>query len=207
MEIKHPEWLQIELDNQKLYGYNQSWYGTRSQRASGCGPTTAAMVLLYLNKREAGPLPYQNDSIPSITKALEEVWDFVTPGWLGLNSTGKFCRGAEAFLHYHGLNWQCRRLSITAFRSKRKSLYQVVDFLEEGLTSDCPIAFLNLHKGQATSLETWHWIVLVALSYEERQNRYLATCYDGGRCLTFDLENWLTTTKLGGGFVYITSGK
>lgn len=205
MQIRHPEWLQIENDNQKWYGYDQDWYLSSFQRTRGCGPTVAAMLLMYLNRREAEPLPYMGHNISSITKVLEHVWDFVTPGWLlGLNSTKKFCQGVEKLMGSYGLNWRCRRLSVTAFRSKRASLSQVVQFLEDGIAADCPIAFLNLHKGQAIDLESWHWIVLIALSYDEQQNRYLVTGYDGGRPLTFDLGLWLETTKLGGGFVYIT---
>lgn len=205
MEIRHPEWLQIEADNLRLYGYDQEWYKTSFQRTRGCGPAAAAMLLLYLNKREAEPLPYRSRSISSITEALENVWNFVTPGWLlGLNSTAKFCQGVEALMRHYGLSWQCRRLSITAFKARRAPLLQVVQFLQEGIASDCPIAFLNLHKGQETALESWHWIVLVALTYDASQERYLATCYDGGSLLTFDLGLWLKTTRLGGGFVYIT---
>jgi len=205
MEIKHPEWLQLETDNLKLYGYNQEWYGTSFQRTRGCGPTAGTMLLLYLNRREAGPLPYQSHSVPSITEALENVWTFVTPGWLlGLNSTGKFCKGMKDLFRHYRLGWRCRKLSITVFRSKRASLSEVVKYLEDGITSDCPIAFLNLHKGRVTALDSWHWIVIVALSYDASQNRYMATCYDGGRSITFDLGLWLETTRLGGGFVYIT---
>lgn len=206
MEIKHPEWLQVVTDNPILYGYNQNWYKTSFQRTRGCGPTAAAMLLLYLNRREAEPLPYQGQSISRITEVLENVWTFITPGWLfGLNSTGKFCRGMEALVGYYGLSWQCHKLSITASRSKRPSLSQMVKFLEEGMASDCPIAFLNLHKGQVTRIESWHWITLVALSYDESQHCYMATCYDGGYSLTFDVGLWLETTRLGGGFVYVTS--
>lgn len=206
VEIKHPEWLQIETDKPKLYGYNQGWYKTSFQRTRGCGPTAAAMLLLYLNRREGEPLPYKSHSISSITEVLENVWNFVTPGWLlGLNSTEKFCKGMEELFGHYGLIWQCRRLSITACKSKRKSLSQVVSFLEEGITSDCPIAFLNLHRGQVTSLESWHWIVLVSLSYDASQNCYMATCYDGGSSITFDLGHWLETTRYGGGFVYVTT--
>jgi hypothetical protein len=205
MEIKHPEWLQIKTGNLISYGYNQEWYKTSFQKTRGCGPTAAAMLLLYLNRREAGSLPYQSHSISSITQVLEDVWNFVTPGWLlGLNSTRKFCRGVEVLAAHYELSWKCHELSLSAFKFKRASLSKVVKFLEEGITSDCPIAFLNLQKGRVTSLESWHWIVLVSLSYEESQKRYLATCYDGGRLLTFDLGLWLETTRLGGGFVYVT---
>lgn len=205
MEIKHPEWLQIEKDKQKLYGYNQEWYKTSFQRTRGCGPTAAAMLLLYLNIRESEHLPYQSHNISSITDILEDVWGFVTPGWLlGLNSTKKFCKGMETLFRHHRLGWRCHKLSITTAKYKRTSLSEVVKFLEDGIASDCPIAFLNLHKG-LTALESWHWIVLVSLSHDATQNRYMATCYDGGYLRTFDLGLWLESTRLGGGFVYITA--
>lgn len=204
MEIKHPEWLQIETESLNLYGYNQDWYMTSFRRTRGCGPTAAAMLLLYLNKRESEPLPYKSHSISSITEVLERVWDFVTPGWLlGLNSTKKFCKGVDALTRYYGLHWRCRRLSVTASSFRRASLSEVVNFIEDGIASDCPIAFLNLHKGGVTVIESWHWIVLVSLFYDASHNRYIATCYDGGRSITFDLGLWLETTRFGGGFVFI----
>jgi len=206
MEIKHPEWLQIVTDNPILYGYNQDWYRTSFQKTRGCGPTAAAMQLLYLNRREGETLPFKSHSISAITQALEMVWNFVTPGWLlGLNSTEKFCKGVKDLLEYHKLNWKCHRLSIAASTCKRTSFPQVVKFLEDGIASDCPIAFLNLHKGKVVALESWHWIVLVSLSYDASQNRYMATCYDAGYSITFDLGLWLKTTRFGGGFVYITT--
>jgi len=208
MEIKHPEWLQIATNNPILYGYNQKWYQTSFQKTRGCGPTAAAMLLLYLNRREAGPLPYKSSNISSITRVLEDVWRFVTPGWLlGLSSTEKFCKGMDDLLRNYGLSWRCQRLSIPAFKSKRTSLAQVVKFLEEGMAGDCPIAFLNLHNGRVTNLDSWHWIVLISLFYDTSQKCYMATCYDGGRSITFDLDHWLKTSRLGGGFVYVTVEK
>lgn len=206
MEIRHPEWLQVKYGQETGYGYSQSWYSTRRKRASGCGPTAATMLLLYLNRREMGSLPYTDNTIPAITEALEAIWDFVTPGWLGLSSTKKFCRGVAAFLRHHHLAWSCHRFSVPVCMSRRRSLAQTVDFLEQGLAADCPIAFLNLDKGQEKCLETWHWIIVTALVYEEQAKRYIVTCYDGGRRLSFDLNAWLTTSKLGGGFAFVTTG-
>lgn len=206
MEIKHPEWLQVSQDSLILYGYNQEWYSTSFRRTRGCGPTAAAMLLLYLNRRETGTLPYKNSDISAISDTLEQVWEFVTPGWLlGLHSTQKFCTGVDQLLQYYGLEWRCDSLAIPLRKSRRPSLGQVVKFLAEGLAADCPIAFLNLQKGEVTTLDSWHWIVLVSLGYNEQENCYLATCYDGGRTLTFDLGLWLHTTRLGGGFVKIST--
>lgn len=207
MEIKHPEWLQSVGDSPKLYGYNQEWYGTSFQRTRGCGPTAASMLLLYLNLREGEPLFYKNHSIATITKILEDVWTFITPNWLlGLSSTGKFCRGMEGLLAHYKLSWQCRELSISAFKFKRPPLVQVIAFLEKGLSSDCPIAFLNLQRGKESRLASWHWIVLIAIEFNENEKRYMATCYDNGYIVHFDVGLWLETTKLGGGFVYLTLG-
>ncbi len=140
MEIKHSEWLQITTNDLILYGYNQGWYKTSFQRTRGCGPTAASMLLLYLTIREVGGLPYRSDSISSITEVLEDVWKFVTPGWLlGLNSTQKFCKGMEKLFRHYGLNWKCSRLSIAAIPSHRSSLAQVIKFLEDGIALDCPI--------------------------------------------------------------------
>jgi len=207
MEIKQPDWLQIQIEKKIVYGYNQNWYPTSFQKTRGCGPTVASMLLLYLNQRERKHLSYQGHNIAAITQVLEDVWSFVTPGWLlGLNSTRKFRKGVERLVEHYGLDWQCHTLSIAARTSRRASLQETVKFLEEGIASDCPIAFLNLHKGHVTAFDSWHWIVLVSLLYDENQNRYIATCYDAGCPITFDLGLWLDSSRLGGGFVYITAG-
>lgn len=210
MEIRHPEWLQVEINKQKTYGYNQEWYGTSFRRTRGCGPTAATMLLLYLNRREVNSIPtYHSDSISSITKVMDDVWEFITPGWLlGLNSTGKFSRGMANLLRHYKLNWQCHECKVPEI-GKRPSLAEVIKFLERGIAADCPIAFLNLHRGQAIEVDNWHWIVIISLLYDAEQGRYMATCYDGGRSLTFDVGLWLESTKIGGGFAYVeadTSG-
>lgn len=205
MQIKHPEWLQIRQPQcGVLYGYNQDWYRTSFQRTRGCGPTAAAMLLVYLSRRQPGSLPYEAGSLTAIADILEEIWSFITPGrLLGLNSTGKFCEGAARLFAHYGLPWRCRRLGVNAFRKGRTSLQELVRFLETALAADYPVAFLNLHKGKVADLESWHWLVITGLHYDAAQDRYRVTCYDNGRCLTVDLGLWLQTTRLGGGFVYM----
>lgn len=204
MKLRHPEWLQLQAEEQTLYGYNQQWYKTSFQQTRGCGPTAATMQLLYLNKKEGAALPYTNQTLADITQVLENVWGFITPEWLlGLNSTQKFCKGMQELLSHYGLGWRCRSLSIPLLAFMRPSLSEVVQFVEGGLWKDCPIAFLNLHRGKATELESWHWITLVSLEYNAQENQYIATCYDAGKQVSFDLGLWLATSRLGGGFVYI----
>ncbi|WP_346352958.1 hypothetical protein [Azotosporobacter soli] len=202
MKIKHPDWLQIAGEAGPLYGYNQEWYKTSYQQTRGCGPTTASMLLSYLNRREAEALPYRDHDIPAITETMEQVWRFVTPGrLLGLHSTKAFCRGMNRLLREHELTWNCRRLSVAAASFRRPSIEKVTAFLTDAFTADCPVAFLNLHKGKATAMDSWHWTVLVGL--ELKRDEWRATCYDSGRAITFDLALWLETTRLGGGFAYV----
>lgn len=206
MRIQHPEWLQVEVDNKRLYGYDQDWYATAFKRTRGCGPTAAAMLLAYANRREARIMPYQDDNIGEITCIMNDVWKYVTPGrFLGLNSTDKFYDGVTALLEAYGLTWHCRQMRVPILKPLRTSLEKVIAFVKKGLAADCPVAFLNLHKGRASELTSWHWIVLVALDYDANRECYLATCYDGGKMITFNIGEWLATSNLGGGFCYLTS--
>lgn len=207
MEIKHPEWLQLTEGQQTLYGYNQEWYTTSYQRTRGCGPTVGAMLLYYLNIRAGRPLPYSCRSITEVIKVLDDVWKFITPfRFMGLSSTKKFYDGIEnLFRHYH-LDWKCHRLSIPLLGDDRPSLAQTVQFVETAFKEDSPVAFLNLHRGKVSAFDSWHWILVIALDYDEKTKVYTATCYDGGRRITFDLGLWLETTWFGGGFAYVTVG-
>lgn len=198
MEIKHPEWLEIKTNESVIYGLNQEWFSTSVKRASGCGPTAASALLLYLNRRDSGLLPYQSSDIASAALTLEDVWNFITPGLNGVSSTKKFVKGMNLLLRHYEAPWICHEISIKKYGSVDK----IASFIENGILSDCPVAFLNLHEGQTTIFEGWHWIVLVALKLEN--GRYIATGFDGGKKIDFDLEQWVSTTKKGGGFVYLT---
>lgn len=180
-----------------MYGFNQDWFGTPFKRKAGCGPTAAAMLLSYLNRRDHGPLIYRSDNVAAATLMLEDVWKFVTPGFRGLDSTGKFVRGLKNHAWHYKTPWVCRELAL----KRRASVDKVVSFVEDGLASDCPVAFLNLDNGRVPEIDRWHWFVLTALEVWEK--RYLATGYDGGRKIVFDLGRWVLTTKAGGGFVYL----
>lgn len=204
MEIKHPEWLQVREKDRICYGYDQSWYKTSFKRTRGCGPTAAAMLLSYLNLHEGKILPLKTEQLSEIIEVMEIVWTFVTPNWLlGLYSTNRFCQGMIKLFQHYQVNWHCSNLGVPVKKKKRPSMVQVVSFLEESFQNDCPVAFLNLQKGQAYNMENWHWTLLVSINYDQQNKRYLATSYDQGRAITFDLGVWLGTTKLGGGFVSV----
>ncbi len=77
---------------------------------------------------------------------------------------------------------------------------EVLAFIEESLINDIPVAFLSLDKGEEKLLDTWHWVTVVSLQFEE-DGAAFADVADEGKLLHVDLKKWFETTKLGGGFV------
>lgn len=204
MEILHKDWLEIKSDSGFLmFGYDQNWYSTEYKRKRGCGPTSATMLFTYIMQRDNLQLPFALDSVKDIKKALEFVWQFVTPTPIGLYSLNSYCKGMEKLFRHFKLSYKCLGLDISFLNSKRPSLKETVDFISKGLNSDCPVAFVNLDRGKEVALEGWHWITIVGLKYEENRDKYIATCYDDGNIVSFDVNLWLETTKMGGAFAYL----
>ena len=92
-------------------------------------------------------------------------------------------------------------MSIPALHLVAPRASKVARFIEEGLRADCPVGFLNLHSGTEPIPYHWHWMVLVKL--EDIGQWHMVTLWDEGKPLRFNLENWLATTKFGGGFVRV----
>lgn len=203
MEILHKDWLEIRTNRGLMFGYDQDWYSTVYKRKRGCGPTTATMLFTYIMQRQGLDLPFGMVTLDSIKKTLELVWDYVTPTPMGLYSLDSYCKGMEKLFKNFNLDYKCRGLNISFFSSQRPSLQDTVGFIKTGLQQDSPVAFLNLDRGKELSLEGWHWITIVALDYQVEVGKYIATCYDDGSIVKFDLQLWLKTNSKGGAFAYI----
>jgi hypothetical protein len=203
MEIRHPEWLQIKTNNKTYFGYDQEWYHSIWQRKAGCGPTAAAMLLNYTQRREGilAELP----ELTGIIAKMEDCWQYVTPGTSGVSTTNKLCNGLTKFFDHYQLSWRCEQLSINPKAKKTiVTLAKMIDFIANALENDCPLGFLSLHPGKIENLQRWHWTVLVRCNHDPLLDKYIATVYDGGDKIEFDIGLWLTTTATGGGFVHIS---
>ncbi len=53
---------------------------------------------------------------------------------------------------------------------------EVTAFIQRGLEQNCPVAFLNRHRGQEEGLSTWHWVPIVSMQVN----------YDDTRCVVYD---------------------
>jgi hypothetical protein len=201
--LQSPTRLQLrKKDGTTIYGYNQDWYNTPWQRASGCGPTAAALLSGYVLQRDGYLSLSARDSIGKRRKGMEAVWDYVTPSHCGgLYKAEWFRRGLQQYLDEAApAVYTVKVMPIYPFHVCPREDADVLDFIARGLRSDSPVAFLNRSRGNEGELSTWHWISIVALS---AKNPRQAICYDSGRMTAFIPERWLRDATLGGGFAYI----
>jgi hypothetical protein len=156
-EISRPEFFTVELgDGKTCRGADQEWYQDEWQRKAGCGPTTAATLLAYLSatRPELSALnPSCSCCQADFLRFMEEVWEHVTPGKLGVNSLHLFSDGVKSLAREHHCAVHIRELDIPRFHLARPSFSQCAAFLRTGLSADCPIAFLNFSRGLVPHLD------------------------------------------------------
>ncbi|MDR2156179.1 MAG: hypothetical protein LBO81_00145 [Clostridiales Family XIII bacterium] len=205
-------------------GGDQDWYGSWWRRMSGCGPTTATNVILYLtNARARAPeagdaatpgaagaagqsaAPAKNRA-PEIRekeefiRLMNRVWKYVTPGRGGVNSTAKLRRGIAGYAAAEGLRLRTEAMDIADARAERPPLAHVAAFIQGGLARDLPVAFLNLHNGLELQLEKWHWVTITGLACEA-DGAVRVEILDNCNLLDVNLGRWLSSAARGGGFV------
>lgn len=198
--LSTPELLHIEKDGQTSLGANQEWYSQLWQRQAGCGPTNCAHLLWYLAQTRpvCRPLaPVNCAKAPDFLRFMEQIWHYVTPGRMGVNSSAIFTRGALCYAEERGVKLNSRVLEIPARLFVRPNTAALVEYFAATLGRDLPVAFLNLGKGALPNLDNWHWVTLIACDTE----RLRATMYDQGHSAEIDLGLWLRTTALGGALV------
>ncbi len=182
-----------------LYGGNQEWYVKRWQRMAGCGPSTAANIMYYLNKTRYNTNIEQTKE--EFLRLMNEIWRYVTPGMGGVSSTTMLMEGFRKYLTDQKLEHVLDSIDIGKKPEQRPDISEVISFLEKALEEDVPAAFLNLEHGSILELESWHWVTVVALEYDLEDRTAFITILDNGMRKRIDLVRWLNSTKLGGGFV------
>jgi len=185
-----------------VIGYNQEWYPTQWQRTSGCGPTSACNIMSYMlygTCRRSQAVPETRDAC---IQAMEQAWMHVTPGEEGMPSTRMYRDGFINYAKDLCIEVEAHVLDVPDELSQRPSFETVHSFVVQGLLIDAPVAFLNLCNGDVCNLDRWHWVTIVALSYDEESGRDIVIVLDEGHVREIDLKLWSDTTLRGGGFVY-----
>lgn len=200
VSIQSPEILTIRDGEDLRYGADQAWFRKPWQQISGCGPTAGANLLYYLSRTRASCralCEIDASTREGMTRLMEGVWRFVTPGFGGVNRIAILQRGIKAYAAERGVSLDVRGFPIPNSRRARKSIDEMLRFIADALERDVPVAFLNLSSGAIEHLEDWHWVTLIALDVETAA----AQVFDQGKRLSVDLSLWLRSAAMGGGLV------
>lgn len=181
-------------------GSHQEWYADEWQRLSGCGPSVAANIFFY--RRRKSQDPPERALKKDLLRLMEEIWEYVTPGRNGIPDTGDFLSKVAAYAAAHDIKIRSEALDIPGEHSLRPARETVIEFIAEGLRRETPVAFLNLCSGDEPNLDRWHWVTVIELRYDTENKSAMAVVSDEGVIKEINLALWLSTTTLGGGFVY-----
>ena len=173
-------------------GGSQEWYEKRWHRMSGCGPVAASNLIWHMTGTKGAIVQYR--------ELMLAMFDCVTPGRYGVNTSAIFCDGIARYCAKHGLSFAPHALDVPAPHKKRPSTETARDFIAAALKGDSPVAFLNLSNGSLGNLEAWHWVTIIALD----TGTMLAEASDYGNKLELDISAWLKTSVLGGAFVCLS---
>lgn len=197
--LQHPEIFEI-LDsktNKIFYGCDQDWYTTKWQRVSGCGPTVATNMVLYIFQKKFS-------TRAEYVEMMRDVRKYVTPTIGGVNRTSMFYRGLARCFSNNKYNMSYRYLNVPR-KAHRPTFEQITEFINFALKNDRPIAFLNLHNGKVVNLESWHWTLIVESHLDHQNDHTMVTILDNGEKKTIDLKQWYDNTANDGGFVYFAN--
>jgi hypothetical protein len=192
----------FDVQGNEYFGCDQNWYKTTWQQIAGCGPSVAANILLYQQKSGRIKLPFNVQSKEDFVALMEEVWKYVTPSKRGLFVLKHFCEGIHKLLHSLNEDMPCFALPISSHIEKRPTIDQVIEFITTALKSNCPIAYLNLSSGNINNLPDWHWMTVIALEIVQNPDEVYLELYDNAEFRRINMNHWLSSTTLGGGFIY-----
>ena len=149
VSVKHPEWLDIDVNGTISHGYDQEWFNDEWQRLSGCGPTSATQVLSYSEFRD-GLLDVSTTANQSLAlERMNVVWNYVKPRFGGgVYKTQWMERGLSRLFDDKNLPYEVHMLNVSPFSASRVEVEAAAQFIHDALSQDVPVAFLNRHKGK-----------------------------------------------------------
>ncbi len=209
--IRSPEILQVKMESGKIsQGISQEWLPDKWKRMSGCGPCSCANILYYLSRRSEN----LKNLYPFVNKAEEvilqsegvnfvlDIWNHLSPGSMGVNTVEMFTQGAQAYVGNRGETLEVSGVHVPGKKYRKHGFEYYVDYLEKGLNSDCPVAFLNLSNGDEVKLDSWHWVTIISMERSSDYSQVRVNIVDDMRINNIDFKKWFDTTLLGGALAY-----
>jgi len=190
--LAKPELLNIiTADGDTFVGGSQEWYEDKWHKKSGCGPVAASNLIWYIMRKRGVEQDY--------LKLIREMYDFVTPGIRGVDTSAIFTDGLLSFALKKGIKITPCVLEIPKKKRDRPNIDALREFIINALRTDSPVAFLVLSNGSVSSLENWHWVTIITIDPDSM----MAEISDYGKIINADISEWLETSMLGGSLVYL----
>ena len=187
-----PELMNITNANGDTFvGGSQEWYEDKRHKKSGCGPVAASNLIWYIMRKHGVEKDY--------VKLIREMYDYITPGIRGVDTSVIFTDGLLRFASENGMQIRPQVLEMPKKKCDRPNADTLVDFIITALHADSPVAFLVLSNGSVSSLENWHWVTIIAID----PDTMVVEISDYGKNISADIAEWLETSMLGGSLVYI----
>lgn len=166
--------INIWEDKAVYYGADQHWFKNKLHGMSGCGPTTSAMITMYMaaafpscSKLYGYGSPVQKSEFVS---HMSEVREFVKPGAMGLTDAGYFASSTIDFAKDRGVSLQSAILSNDL--ESRDAFDKVKNATDDGL-----MPALLILRNPSVELDdfTWHWMAVTG--YDEENDTIFVSTY------------------------------
>jgi len=160
--------IRIKDGKTEYYGADQEWFRTGWERISGCGPATAALMIMYMAAAYpdccAALYPYALPAQKSEFAAhMAAVRDFVKPGLMGLTNPKEFARGALEFAETRGGGFVTQQISHSM------SVGVAFGFFKQALRHGyLPALLLLRNPSHELNDFTWHWMPVTGCDDETR---------------------------------------
>lgn len=155
------------------YGADQHWYKNKFQGMSGCGPTTSALITMYLAAEFPSCSGLYKYTFPAkkdeFVLHMAEVREFVKPGAMGLTDAGYFASSTACFAQKRGVNL---RYDILPNDMDNEAAYI---YVKKALDEKLMPALLIL-RNPSVELDdfTWHWMAITGYD-DEKSSVFIST--------------------------------
>lgn len=177
------EAISIIENDLRHYGADQHWFRNKLHGMSGCGPTTAALITMYMAVSFApcaALYPYgQPVKKDDFITHMSEVREYVRPGAMGLTDASFFASSTREFAKSKGVELKSEILSRSLGHT------EAFEAIKIAIDKKLMPALLIL-RNPSIELDdfTWHWMAVTG--YDDEQGSIFVSTYSKEFELVFE---------------------
>ncbi len=157
------------------HGPSQYWFKKKMHGLSGCGPTTAAVILSYMSQAfpEKCSALYEHETPATkedFTRFMQDVREYVKPGAMGLTDHKYFGAATIEYAKTKGVELKSQVVS------RSLSLGVAYGFIKRAVDEQYMPALLILRNPELELDEfTWHWMAVSG--YDDKKETIFISTY------------------------------